>query len=74
MDTDHTDNDEAGVKAHVGQRVRRATSHRLIPIGMLGTIDVVHDNGHDFWVATDEGGFCGWTNFDQWAPVTGDSA
>jgi len=37
---------------------------------MLGTIDVVHDNGHDFWVATDEGGFCGWTNFDQWAPVT----
>jgi len=37
---------------------------------MEGTIDVVDKNGHDFWVATDEGGFCGWTTFDQWAPIS----
>lgn len=54
----------------IGQRVRRAAPHRSIPAGMHGTIDVVHENGKDFWVVTDEGGFCGWTNFDQWTPVS----
>lgn len=53
----------------LGQRVRRTAAHKRIPIGILGTIDVVHDDGTNFWVCTDEGGFCGWTNFDQWAPV-----
>jgi len=53
----------------ISQRVRRSAPHAKIAVGMLGTIDVVHDNGRDFWVATDEGGFCGWTSFDQWQPV-----
>ena len=57
------------MKPCIGQRVRRTVPHVRIPIGMLGTIDVVHDNDRDFWVATDEGGFCGWTNFEQWMPV-----
>ena len=58
------------VKPQLGQRVRRTAQHKRIPIGMLGTIDVVHKDGHDFWVCTDEGGFCGWTNFDAWMPIT----
>ena len=58
----------------LGQRVRRTVPHSAFAVGMLGTIDVVHDNGHDFWVATDEGGFCGWTDFEQWVPVTQDAA
>ena len=62
------------MKIHVGQRVRRTAPHKLIPIGMLGTIDVVHKDGHEFWVATDEGGFCGWTNFDQWTLVEAGTA
>ena len=58
----------------VGQRVRRTAPHKQISIGMLGTIDVVHDNGREFWVATDEGGFCGRTTFDTWTPVAKDAA
>ncbi len=58
------------MKAHIGQRVRSLAPHLKIPAGTLGTIDVVHENDHDFWVVTDEYGFCGWTSFDQWAPVT----
>lgn len=58
------------MKPAIGQRVRRVAPHRDIPAGQLGTIDVVNDNGKDFWVATDEGGFCGWTSFAQWAPIT----
>lgn len=58
----------------VGQRVRRTAPHKRIPEGMLGTIDIVHDNGCDFWVATDEGGFCGWTTFDQWMPASTEGA
>jgi len=54
--------------------VRRTAPHKQISIGMLGTIDVVHDNGREFWVATDEGGFCGWTTFDAWTPVAKDAA
>ena len=56
-------------KPRLGQRVRRTVRHVRIPIGTLGTIDVVHDNGEDFWVTTDEGGFCGWTTFQQWVSV-----
>lgn len=60
--------------ACLGQRVRRTAQHPRIPIGMLGTIDVVHANGRDFWVATDGmpgcgPGFCGWTSFESWEPV-----
>jgi hypothetical protein len=55
--------------ARLGLRVRRTAPHREISIGMLGTIDVVHENGRDFWVATDEGGFNGWTDFASWQPV-----
>ena len=62
------------MKPCIGQRVRRIAEHWGIPIGMLGTIDVVHDNGHDFWVATHEGGFCGWTSFDQWAHTAAETA
>jgi hypothetical protein len=57
------------MKPRVGQRVRRTVPHDKFPSGMLGTIDVVHDNDRDFWVATDEGGFNGWTSYAQWAPV-----
>jgi hypothetical protein len=57
------------VSPRVGQRVRRTVPHVRIPVGMLGTIDVVHDNGRDFWVVTDEGGFCGWSTFERWTPV-----
>lgn len=53
----------------IGQRVRRTVPHWAFPVGQLGTIDVVNANGRDFWVATDEGGFCGWTSFDQWTVV-----
>ena len=49
--------------------MRRTASHKLISIGMLGTIDVVHTDGTNFWVVTDEGGFCGWTTFDEWTCV-----
>jgi len=55
--------------ARVGQRVRRTATHPKFPIGMLGTIDVVHEDGCNFWVLTDEGGFCGWTTYEQWTPV-----
>ena len=57
----------------IGQRVRRTAPHKLIPDGMLGTIDVVHEDGVDFWVVTDEGGFCGWTSFDQWVPIVAET-
>lgn len=57
------------MKPRVGQRVSRTASHRQIPIGMRGVIDVVHEDGQNFWVATDEGGFCGWTSYESWAPV-----
>jgi len=57
------------VTPKLGQRVRRTAPHWRIPTGQLGMIDVVHENGRDFWVATDEGGFNGWTSFDQWTPV-----
>ena len=63
------------MKLCIGQRVHRTAAHKEIPIGMLGTIDVVHEDGQNFWVVTDSmpdcgaAGFCGWTNFDQWAPV-----
>ena len=40
---------------------------------MEGTIDVVHDDGRSFWVCTDEGGFCGWTSFDQWVPIAAEA-
>ena len=58
----------------VGQRVRRTAAHPVIPLGMLGTIDVVHSNGRDFWVCTDGtpecgAGFNGWTTFDEWTPL-----
>lgn len=53
----------------VGMRVRRLTPHWDFPAGQLGTIDVVHENGRDFWVATDSGGFNGWTSFEAWGPV-----
>ena len=56
-------------RAVVGQRVHRTVPHRAIPIGALGTIDAVHANGQDFWVATDEGGFNGWTSFASWQPL-----
>ena len=62
------------MKPRVGLRVRRTAAHKRIAIGMLGTIDVVHKDGDDFWVATDEGGFSGWTNFAQWDPVTKEAA
>jgi len=58
----------------VGQRVRRITAHWGFPAGQLGTIDVVHENGQDFWVATDAGSFNGWTSYDQWAPFPTHSA
>lgn len=54
----------------IGQRVRRTSPHPRIPLGLTGTIDVVHDNGSDFWVVTDDGGFNGWTSYDQWLPIT----
>lgn len=62
------------MKPCIGQRVRRTAPHKEIPIGMLGTIDVVHEDGQDFWVVTDGmpdcgAGFCGWTTFEQWMPV-----
>ena len=53
----------------LGQRVRRTAPHPKFPIGMLGTIDVVHEDGQNFWVVTDEGGFNGWTSFNAWAPA-----
>jgi hypothetical protein len=56
------------VQPRLGQRVRRTAPHRAFPIGMLGTIDVVHENGQDFWVMTDEGGCNGWTSFASWQP------
>ena len=62
------------MKPQIGQRVRRTASHKRFPIGMLGTIDVVSKDGASFWVCTDEGGFNGWTSFDQWAPVTEETA
>lgn len=43
--------------------------HPRIPLGMTGTIDVVHANDRDFWVVTDDGGFCGWTSYEKWTPV-----
>lgn len=62
---------ESAAKPTVGQRVRRLTAHWGFPVGQLGTIDVVHENGCDFWVATDAGGFNGWTSYAQWEPVDG---
>lgn len=56
----------------LGRRVRRTAPHPTIAIGVTGTIDIVHANGRDFWVATDEGGFCGWTSYDQWMPLAED--
>jgi len=61
---------DESIQPTLGLRVRRTAPHKEIPLGMEGTIDVVDKNGHDFWVATDEGGFCGWTTFDQWAPIS----
>lgn len=58
----------------LGQRVRRVAAHWGIPPGQLGTIDVVHDNGRDFWVAPDEGGFNGWTSYEHWTPIGKDAA
>ena len=58
------------VTPQLGQRVKRTAPHRAIPLGMLGTIDVVNENGADFWVLTDEGGFNGWTDFGSWEAVT----
>ena len=57
------------MRPRVGQRVRRTAPHKRFPTGIFGTIDVVHANGIDFWVATDEGGCCGWTTFEQWVPI-----
>jgi hypothetical protein len=57
------------MKPIVGLHVRRTTAHPAFPIGMLGTIDVVHENGEDFWVVTDAGGFNGWTSFASWQPI-----
>lgn len=57
------------MRPRVGQRVRRTAAHPEIPLGTLGTLDVVHQNGRDFWVVTDSGGFNGWTTFDAWTPV-----
>ena len=57
------------MKPRVGLRLRRTVQRKQFSIGMLSTIDVVHKDRRDFWVATDEGGFCGWTNFEQWAPI-----
>lgn len=62
------------MKPQIGQRVRRTAPHKQISTGMLGTIDVVHDNGTDFWVVTDEGGFNGWTHYDQWSPINKETA
>lgn len=62
------------MKPRVGLRVRRTAAHKRIAIGMLGTIDVVHKDGDDFWVATDEGGFCGWSTFEQWTPAAEEAA
>jgi hypothetical protein len=53
-----------------GQRVRRTAQHPRIPVGMLGTIDIVHENGSDFWVLTEEGGFNGWVDFGSWESAT----
>lgn len=52
-----------------GQCVRRLTPHPWVPVGQLGTIVVVHENGRDFWVFVDDGGFTGWTDYDQWEPI-----
>lgn len=57
-----------GHPPRIGSRVRRSAEHPQIPVGMLGTIDVVHEDGLHFWVATDDGGVCGWTSFDEWTP------
>ena len=57
------------MKPYVGQRVKRLAEHWGFSAGQLGTIDVVHENGSDFWVATDAGGFNGWTSYAQWQPV-----
>jgi hypothetical protein len=57
------------VAPRIGLRVRRKIPHPAIPVGTLGTIDVVHENGQDFWVVDDTGGFNGWTSFDAWQPA-----
>ena len=57
------------MKPRVGLRVRRTAPHKEIPIGMLGTIDVTHADGVNFWVCTDGGGFHGWATFAEWTPV-----
>lgn len=67
------------MKPYLGQRVRRTASHKEIPIGMIGTIDVVHEDGEDFWVVTDGmpscgAGFCGWTSFEAWEPLEAEVA
>lgn len=51
----------------LGMRVRYLRGdHKSVPQGMTGTIDVVNKNGVDFWVATDSGGFYGWTSLKSW--------
>ena len=51
----------------IGMRVEfTRTDHKSVPPGRCGVIDVVDGNGIDFWVATDCGGFYGWTSFASW--------
>jgi hypothetical protein len=58
------------IKPSLGLRVRfLRADHDRVPLGMTGTIDVVHEDGEDFWVATDCGGFFGWTSFRSWEPL-----
>lgn len=59
---------ESDPNPSLGMRVRRKTKHDRIAIGTGGRIDVVNDDGVSFWVATDCGGFNGWTSFDAWSP------
>lgn len=58
------------MKPRIGMRVRFVKmDHPDVRPGTLGTIDVVHENGSDFWVATECGGFYGWTSFRSWHPT-----
>jgi len=58
-------------KPAVGMRVRfLRDDHKFVERGREGTIDVVHTDGESFWVATDCGGFYGWTALDSWEPLT----
>jgi hypothetical protein len=48
-------------------RVRRIAPHPQIAIGTMATIDIVYGDGIHFQVITDDGGFNGWSSFEQWA-------